>query len=103
MSSFAPQPPQQVDPDAQQDQGGEQDPAISYLEKAAQLIAQFVQAEQDPQEKALGSKLLAQCHQIVGARDKERESAMGISPQLKFVQRQARARAGGASAGNGGY
>lgn len=101
MSTFAPQAPP-PDPDAAQDtSGGGTDPAIPLLSKAADFIQQFIQAEQDPQEKALGSKLLAQCHQIIGARDKERESAMGISPQLKFVQRQARAKQ--SAQGNGGY
>lgn len=79
------------------------DPAFSALSDAAEDIQRFIQGEQDPQLKAEGAKLLAACHAIISGGEKQHDSALGLTPQLKFVQRQqAMQGAQGAQAGGGG-
>lgn len=64
------------------------DPAMQPLGIAAMAIQKFIAAEPDPQLKAMGAKLLAECHSILASGEKQHDAAMGLSPQLKFVQRQ---------------
>ena len=78
------------------------DPAMQLLSKAADMIAQFVTVEPDPQKKSDGAKLLAACHQIIGANEKQHDAAIGMSPALKMVQRQSAASASGPPPGGGG-
>lgn len=64
------------------------DPAMQNLSLAAAAIQKFIAAEPDPQLQAAGSKLLAQCHAIIGGGEKNHDAAIGMSPALKFIQRQ---------------
>lgn len=63
------------------------DPAMKLLAPAAAAIQAFISAEPDPQLKSAGAKLLAQCHALLAGGEKQHDAAMGLSPQLKFVQR----------------
>lgn len=72
------------------------DPAMQPLGIAAMAIQKFIAAEPDPQLKAMGAKLLAECHSILASGEKQHDAAIGLSPQLKFIQRQqAMAQGGG--------
>jgi hypothetical protein len=64
------------------------DPAMKPLSDAAAAIQAFIEAEPDPQLKSMGAKLLAQCHAILAGGEKQHDAALGLSPALKFVQRQ---------------
>lgn len=64
------------------------DPAFSALADAAQDIQRFIGQEKDPQLKAEGAKLLQLCHALIAGGEKQHDSALGLTPQLKYVQRQ---------------
>lgn len=61
----------------------------SALQKAASALQQALQIEKDPQDKAMIAKLLQGVHSIEASRAKEADAAMGISPPMKFIRRQA--------------
>ena len=70
-------------------QGGAPAPdPMMIMGKIADLIQLFIQVEPDPQDKAAAVKLLQGAHDLAANRAKERDSALGMSPALKFVGRQ---------------
>jgi hypothetical protein len=71
------------------------DPAAQLFAKACDLIAAGITQEPDPQAKAQAAKVLAMCHALVGKLDSQNDSALGMSPALKMVQRATAARAAG--------
>lgn len=71
--------------------GGSQTPAeLEKLNAAAQAMHEYIAIETDPQDQASGAKILALIQGMLGGREKEQDAALGISPALKFVQRQQR-------------
>ena len=69
----------------------------SALQGAIDAIHAFLQAEEDDSDKAVAAKCLAQLQGIFGGRQKEEESAQGITPAHKAMGRamSKRAPAGG--------
>lgn len=58
------------------------------LARACAALQAALDAEKDPEDKAELAKLLAACHKIEADRQKERDGAMGLSAQHKFIRRQ---------------
>lgn len=72
-------------------QGGGQDDDTSaqgLIDKAAGLLHKALAMENDPEDKALISNILATVHKIGAAHQKEKDAAIGVSPALKHVRRQ---------------
>lgn len=57
------------------------------LARAASALQSALDSEKDPEDKAEIAKLLAACHKIEADRQKEGDSAMGLSSQHKFIRR----------------
>lgn len=73
-------------------------PAVAEnLRKAEAALHAALQGEQDPQDKAVISSLLAKLHTIEAGHAKEADAAMGIGAPQKFIRRQQ------SQQGNGGY
>ncbi len=70
---------------------------LAALQEASAAIQKYIGVETDEVDKAAGAKILASIHALLGGRQKEQESALGISPALKMVSR------GAQSSGGGGY
>lgn len=68
------------------------------LLKAEKALQAALSGEQDAQDRAVISGLINKIHTIEAGRQKEKDAAMGISPQLKFVRRQSQSQGQG-----GGY
>lgn len=77
----------------------------SALQQAIDAIHSFLQSEEDDQDKAIAAKCLAQLQGIFGGRQKQDESAQGITPAHKAMGRAMSkgAPAGAPAGGPGGY
>lgn len=62
--------------------------AAGDIARACAALQAALDAEKDPEDRAEIAKLLASCHKIEADRQKERDSAMGLSAQHKFIRRQ---------------
>lgn len=85
-----PMPPQTIRaPGASQQslEASEGPQAEVALQRAISAVENLLTAEKDPQDKALVSKILAELHGIGGARAKEADAALGVSPAVKLVRR----------------
>lgn len=60
----------------------------SDLKAAATALQRALDSEKDPEDRAEIAKLLAACHKIEADRQKERDGAMGLSSQHKFIRRE---------------
>ncbi len=89
------QPPPGYQSAPEQDTGAPTPDELSALQAASDAIQQYIQVETDEIDKAAGAKILASIHALLGGRQKEQESAIGMSPALKMVSR--------GSSGGGGY
>lgn len=64
------------------------------LGRAADALQAALDAEKDPEDRAEIAKLLAACHKIEADRQKERDGAMGLSSQHKFIRRSKQSQGG---------
>lgn len=80
-------PPPSIQLGGGQSDGPDNAAAAAALRRAASDMQAFVAAESDPQDKSIGAQILAKIHSITAGRAKEHESAIGMSPALKMVQR----------------
>ena len=84
-------PPPQAGPQPGQPQSpypSQGDPAGQLFAKACEIIAAGIAAEPDPSMKAMAAKVLASCHSLVQGVEKGHDAALGLSPAMKFIQRQ---------------
>lgn len=63
--------------------------AARDLDAAINAIQSFLQNEEDEQDKSVAAQVLAKLHSIQGARAKEKDAALGVTPALKFARRNA--------------
>ena len=72
--------------------------AEAALKQAAKALQAALNAEQDPEDKALIAKLLQGVHGLEAGRQKEQDAAMGLSAQHKFIRRQVQSASSGPGA-----
>lgn len=70
---------------------GEPDNPIAEgaLKRAIAAVEVYMKAEQDEQDKHMAAKVMAQLQGLMAGRQKQADAAMGTSPALAFVRRQA--------------
>jgi hypothetical protein len=74
-------------PDAGQDQGGGTDP-VDALKQALQSIHSFVEAADDEPDKQVALQCYAKLQSILANEQKEKEQALGVTPQTKYLAKQ---------------
>lgn len=57
------------------------------IARACSALQAALDSEKDPEDRAELAKLLAACHKIEADRQRERDSAMGLSAQHKMIRR----------------
>lgn len=62
------------------------------IARACAALQSALDQEKDPEDRAELAKLLASCHKIEADRAKEKDSAMGLSAQHKFIRRDKQSR-----------
>lgn len=80
-------PPGAVGPGGPGGDGPDSPQSAAALQEAEAAIQKFISLEKDPQDKAIGSKILQQIHAISAARAKEVDQALGVSPAVKMLRR----------------
>lgn len=67
---------------------------LDSLRDAISSLQAYLEAEQDDEDLALATKLVAQVQQLLAKNQKETDTAMGFGPGEKFLRKQTQ-RAGG--------
>lgn len=62
---------------------------VSILKQMIELAIQYQQVEEDDVDKANVAKVLQQLQAMLATEQKEKESALGTTPALKFLGKQA--------------
>lgn len=87
----APAPEEEAPPSITSSPSGDH---LDSLRDAISSLQAYLEAEQDDEDLALATKLVAQVQQLLAKNQKETDTAMGFGPGEKFLRKQTQ-RSGG--------
>lgn len=61
---------------------------LDFLREAIGSLQEYMKAEQDDEDLALATKLVAQAQTLLAKNQKEADGALGIGPGEKFLRKQ---------------
>ncbi len=67
---------------------GQRGDSTDLRRQAAAAVQRYLEAEQDDEDLAVGTKLLAGIQQLLAKQQKEADGTLGVGPAEKYVRKQ---------------